>query len=143
MRFLLFCHVGYVLPTLFSVDKDVVQFLRGGTSPLKKKMNLTWSEEGQVENAHAGPSSSYRRLNSALTSSKRMERNEKLTSKDRGRTGTATMRTENQMQKIGKLKEYCSWKCMKVWLRKNFSVQKRYETELLIDLSAGYLVDVD
>lgn len=135
--------VGYIIPTLFSVDKDVVQFLRGGTSPLKKKINLTWSEEGEVAGATDKPSSSYRRLNSALTSSKRIERNSNLFNKYRGRTSSATMKTANQMQQGGKHKEYCSWKCMKIWLRKNFNVQKRYETELLIDLSAGYLVEVD
>lgn len=139
----LFKGKSYSIPTIFSVDKDVVQYLRGGTNPLKKKVNLTWREEGEVASVLDRPSSSYRRLRSALTDSKRSERNCKLTGKDRGRINSATMKTATQMEKANQMKEFCSWKCMKVWLRKSFSVQKRYETELLIDLSAGYLVEVD
>mmetsp|Transcript_17686 Transcript_17686/g.29799 ORF Transcript_17686/g.29799 Transcript_17686/m.29799 type:complete len:126 (-) Transcript_17686:74-451(-) len=37
---------------------------------------------------------------------------------------------------------FCSWQCAKRWAFTSYSVQKKYENGILIDIAAGYTVEV-
>lgn len=103
---------------------------------------MTQFELEELDNSKNRPSSAYKRLSSALKASKSVQDYETKNAINRGRTHTNTMKTELQQDKFHKLKEFCSWECMKKWLRKNTPKQFIYQTELLIDLQAGYQVDI-
>ena len=42
----------------------------------------------------------------------------------------------------GDIKKFCSWVCVKRWVYSNHPIQFRYITEQLIDIEAGYHVEI-
>ena len=127
------------------MDKNVLKHVNGKTAPLKLRSNLTQREEAELEDAKNRPSSAYRRLSHALHISRKDQKEEALVqSVQQNSRFHSTMKPGITLNsKLNQLKEFCSWKCMKLWLRANCSTQYRYQTELLIDLSAGYIVETD
>lgn len=138
-------YTGFELPTHFSVDKDMVHFVHNKSYDLKSSANLTMQEAMQLESVRQRPTSAYKRLSHALSSTRKDQLAQKLNVLSLGahRMASATMKTEKQSNSKTHLQEFCSWVCMKRWCRSHFNLQRRYETELLIDLTAGCVVDAD
>ena len=127
------------------MDKNVLKHINGKTSTLKLRANLTQREETEIEDAKNRPSSAYKRLSQALQISRKDQKEDTYmhNSQTNSRFYSTMKKGSTLNSKVNQLKEFCSWKCMKLWLRSNCSTQYIYQTELLIDLSAGYIVETE
>jgi len=121
----------------------MVHYVQNKSYSLKNSEELTFQEAVQLESVKQRPTSAYKRLSHALSSTRKDQfaQKQKHIAHSRHRSTSATMKTEKQSNTNVHLQEFCSWVCMKYWCRGHYSLQKRYETELLIDLTSGYMVD--